>query len=47
MGLIPIASVLYDRPNPRLRTSNDMRGLVRLFFMILLIEIAALVVNYY
>jgi len=47
VGLIPIASVLYDRPNPRLRTSTELRGLVRLFSMILLIEIGALVVNYY
>ncbi len=47
VGLIPIASVLYDRPNPRLRTSTELRGLVRLFSMILLIEIAALVANYY
>jgi phospholipid/cholesterol/gamma-HCH transport system permease protein len=46
VGLIPIASVLYDRPNPRLRTSTELRGLVRLFFMILLIEIASLVGNY-
>jgi phospholipid/cholesterol/gamma-HCH transport system permease protein len=46
VGLIPIASVLYDRPNPRLRTSAELRGLVRLFFMILLIEIASLVGNY-
>ncbi len=46
VGLIPIASVLYDQPNPRLRTSTELRGLVRLFFMILLIEIASLVGNY-
>jgi phospholipid/cholesterol/gamma-HCH transport system permease protein len=46
VGLIPIASVLYDRPNPRLRTSAELRGLVRLFFMILLIEVASLVGNY-
>jgi phospholipid/cholesterol/gamma-HCH transport system permease protein len=46
VGLIPIASVLHDRPSPRLRTSAEMRGLVRLSFMILLIEIASLVGNY-
>ena len=46
VGLIPIASVLYDRPNPRLRTSTELRGLVRLFAVILLIEVAALVGNY-
>lgn len=46
VGLIPIASVLYDRPKPHLRTSAELRGLVRLFFMILLIEVASLVGNY-
>ena len=46
VGLIPIASVLYDRPNPRQRTSTELRGLVRLFFVLLLIEIASLVGNY-
>jgi phospholipid/cholesterol/gamma-HCH transport system permease protein len=46
VGLIPIASVLYDRPNPRVRASTELRGLVRLFFMILLIEVASLVGNY-
>jgi phospholipid/cholesterol/gamma-HCH transport system permease protein len=46
VGLIPIASVLYDRPRPNLRTSAELRGLVRLFFMILLIEIGSLVGNY-
>jgi phospholipid/cholesterol/gamma-HCH transport system permease protein len=46
VGLIPIASVLYERPKPRQRTSAELRGLVRLFFAILLIEIASLVGNY-
>ena len=46
VGLIPIASVLYDPPRPRLRTSSELRGLVRLFFVILLIEIGSLVGNY-
>lgn len=46
VALIPIASVLYDRPNPRVRASIELRGLVRLFFAILMIEIIALVANY-
>jgi phospholipid/cholesterol/gamma-HCH transport system permease protein len=46
VGLIPIASVLYDPPKPHLRTSAELRGLVRLFFVILLIEIGSLVGNY-
>ena len=46
VGLIPIASVLYDRPRAHVRASGELRGLVRLFFVILLIEIASLVGNY-
>jgi phospholipid/cholesterol/gamma-HCH transport system permease protein len=46
VGLIPIASVLYDQPRAHLRASAELRGLVRLFFMILLIEVASLVGNY-
>jgi phospholipid/cholesterol/gamma-HCH transport system permease protein len=46
VGLIPIASVLYDRPRHQLRASAELRGLVRLFFMILLIEVGSLVGNY-
>jgi len=46
VGLIPIASVLYDSPRRRRRTSAELRGLVRLFSAILLIEIASLVGNY-
>jgi phospholipid/cholesterol/gamma-HCH transport system permease protein len=46
VGLIPIASVLYDRPHPRLRASGELRGLVRLFFAILMIEVASLAGNY-
>jgi len=46
VGLIPIASVLYDPPRPRLRTSAELRGLVRLFFVILLIQVGSLVGNY-
>ena len=46
VGLIPIASVLYDPPKPHVRTSAELRGLVRLFFVILLIEIGSLVGNY-
>jgi phospholipid/cholesterol/gamma-HCH transport system permease protein len=46
VGLIPIASVLYDPPRPRLRSSAELRGLVRLFFVILLIQVGSLVGNY-
>ena len=47
VALIPIASVLYDRPRARLRTSAELQSLVRLFLVILLIEAASLVGNYY
>jgi len=46
VGLLPIASVLYDRPRGRQRKSAELRGLVRLFFALLVIEVAALVANY-
>lgn len=46
VGLLPIASVLYDRPGARERRSAELRGLVRLFFALLVIEVAALVANY-
>ncbi len=47
VALIPVASVLYDRPNARAGTSTELQGLVRMFFVLLLIEGAALVGNYY
>jgi phospholipid/cholesterol/gamma-HCH transport system permease protein len=47
VGLLPIASVLHDRAPRRLRGSAEMRGLVRLFFVLLLIEAASLIGNYY
>lgn len=46
VGLLPIASVLYDRPRARERRSAELRGLVRLFFALLVIEVSALVANY-
>jgi len=47
VALIPIASVLYDRSRARLRTSLELQSLVRIFVVILLIEVASLVGNYY
>lgn len=46
VGLLPVASVLYERPGARERKSAELRGLVRLFFALLVIEVAALVANY-
>ena len=47
VALIPIASVLHDRPRARLRTSAELQSLVRLFVVILLVEAASLIGNYY
>lgn len=45
--LIPIASALYDRRQNAAITSPELRGLVRLFSVILAIEIVSLMGNYY
>jgi phospholipid/cholesterol/gamma-HCH transport system permease protein len=47
VAVLPIASVLYDMPRLRSRTSAEVQGLMRVFSMILLIEAASLVGNYY
>ncbi len=46
VALIPIASVLDESPRTR-RTSAELHALVRMFFVIVLIEAASLVGNYY
>jgi phospholipid/cholesterol/gamma-HCH transport system permease protein len=46
VALIPIASVLVDRPQRQLRSSEELASLVRLFIVLLLIEAASLVGNY-
>ena len=46
VSLIPVVSVLYD-PRTRSRSSVEMRGLIRMFMAILLIEAASLIGNYY
>jgi len=47
VSLIPVGSVLYDAGRARSRASAEMRGLVRMFLVILMIEAASLVGNYY
>lgn len=47
VSLIPMASALYGMGESNTRTSAEMRGLVRMFAVILLIEILSLVGNYY
>ena len=47
VSLIPMASALYGMRGASVRTSTEMRGLVRMFAVILLIEVVSLVGNYY
>ena len=47
VALVPVAAVLDMAPRPRSDTSIELQGLVRMFFVILLIEAASLVGNYY
>ncbi len=47
VALMPVASVLDDERLRRSRTSAELHGLVRMFLVILLIEAASLVGNYY
>jgi phospholipid/cholesterol/gamma-HCH transport system permease protein len=47
VSLMPMASGVYDMPGSGMRTSSELQGLVRMFAVILLIEVASLVGNYY
>jgi phospholipid/cholesterol/gamma-HCH transport system permease protein len=47
VALMPIAAVLDEAPRRRLNTSVELQGMVRMFFAIVLIEVASLVGNYY
>lgn len=51
VSLIPMASSLYDTRSTQLhsrsKAANELAAMVRLFFVILLIEIASLMGNYY
>jgi phospholipid/cholesterol/gamma-HCH transport system permease protein len=47
VALMPMATVLDDRHPSLRRTSAELQGLVRMFLVILLIEAASLVGNYY
>lgn len=47
VSLIPMASALYEQQSTRVRTSAEMRGLVRMFSVILLVEVVSLIGNYY
>ena len=47
VSLIPMASALYGTADDNIRTSVEMRGLVRMFAVILMVEVLSLVGNYY
>ena len=47
VSLIPMASAMYGTATNNTRTSAEMRGLVRMFAVILLVEVLSLVGNYY
>ena len=47
MALVPVAAALDEAGAHARGTSAELQGLVRMFFVILLIEAASLVGNYY
>jgi phospholipid/cholesterol/gamma-HCH transport system permease protein len=47
VALLPVASVLIGPARAKAGTSAELQGLVRMFFVVLLIEGASLVGNYY
>jgi len=47
VALMPIAAVLDAAPRRRTNTSVELQGLVRMFFALVVIEVASLVGNYY
>lgn len=47
VSLIPMVSSLYDPPARKVPVLPELQGLVRMFLLILLIEVASLLGNYY
>jgi phospholipid/cholesterol/gamma-HCH transport system permease protein len=47
VALLPVANALRDIPRRPSRTSVELQGLVQMFVLMLAIEIASLVGNYY
>jgi len=47
VSMIPMASALYGMRGTSLRSSAEMRGLVRMFAVLILVEVASLLGNYY
>jgi phospholipid/cholesterol/gamma-HCH transport system permease protein len=47
VALLPVANALRELPRRGSRTSVELQGLVQMFVLMLVIEIASLVGNYY
>lgn len=47
VALVPIASAVHDAPPGTSRTRAELRALVRMFVVLLLVEMASLMGNYY
>ncbi|MDO5623418.1 MAG: ABC transporter permease [Pseudomonadota bacterium] len=47
VALLPVANAMRDMPRRASRTSVELQGLVQMFVLMLVIEIASLVGNYY
>jgi phospholipid/cholesterol/gamma-HCH transport system permease protein len=47
VALLPVVNALRTRAQRASRTSVELQGLVRMFVLMLVIEIASLVGNYY
>ena len=47
VALLPVANALRDIPRRASRTSVELQGLVQMFVLMLVIEIASLIGNYY
>lgn len=47
VSLIPVGMALQDLPRPSTRASVELQGLIRMFVVLLLVEVASLVGNYY
>lgn len=47
VGVLPVGIAMQDWPSDETRTSVELQGLVRMFMLLLLVEIGSLVGNYY
>jgi len=47
VALMPLTTALQDLPRPVSRASIELQGLIRMFAVLLLVEVASLIGNYY